>query len=435
MLGILHRKGILPIVLGVLLGSLIFATGSSCLAGSEKELLVFHWWTEGGERKAAETLITSFEKKFPGVKVIVNPVAGAGGVNLRAILASQLAAGAAPDSFQTLEGVKIKTYADAGYLAPVDEIWAEENLKQKYLLDDKMMKFGGHYYAVPVHAHRANVIWGDNGLFRELGLTAPDDVDELIDLCQKIEAQKPGVVPLAFGTRYKWPVVYLFDPILVSVAGSDFYKRFYTGKLNVEGNDVFRKALEKFGEVVPFTYRFHASKTCMEACDLIVNGKAAMYIHGDWAYGRFLTAGWKAGEKLFSHPFPSGIWIGHPDCFTLCKDGPNPVNGKRWLRNLCNPQVQIDFSLIKGSTGVVRGIGPDAYPEVYRKDNMKDLNNPAVTKMGNAFAGLTPPDFMDDFQTILERFLYDRDIDRFVEDTQKALIADDVAAKMSWYWE
>jgi len=408
----------------------------TCTAQSPKGTLeLFHWWTEGGEWEALQKMYDLFLAKYPGVKIVDNPVGGGGGVNIRAVLTSKLAAGMPPDTFQELEGTKIKIYFDSGYLSPIDDVWQETNYEEKYLLDPHMVKFGGHYYAMPCHAHRANYMWYDKELFDELHIAPPKDLDDLVAICKLISKSKPDIVPIALGTRYKWLGIYLFDKAFLPTAGPDFYKNFYTGRVDITESDIFRKSLEKLKELIPYMYRFHAATTNFEAADMIVSGKAAITLQGDWTYGHFLSVGWEDGKQLGGVPFPQDIWIGHPDVFVFCKNAPHPEIAKLWLKHLAEPETQIAFSLLKGSTACIKGVPPDTYPEPFRQTNMQQLNDPTVTKMGNAFAVLTTTAFVEDFQDIIAQFLYDGDIDLMIENAQKALDRDEVAKEMEWYWE
>jgi len=421
----------------VLVSMLLFCLGGSIasLAEPSGELVLFHWWTEGGEKEAMHKAFELFEAKYPKIEIVENPVAGGGGANIRAILSSKLAAGMPPDSFNELEGYRLKAYVDPGYLAPIDEIWEELEFENTYLLDAQMMKVGGHYYGMPFHANRSNYIWYDKKLFDELKLSTPKDFDELLAICQTISEAKPQVVPLALGTRFKWPAIYVWDTIFLATVSVDFYKEFYTGRIDVSKSPEFRQALENFKELMPYMYKFHTTKTNFEAADMVVKGKAAMYLMGDWAYGRFLADGWEWGKELGGWPFPDNVWIGHPDCYVYCQDAPNPENLKLFLKHLAEPETQIALSLVKGSTACVKGVPADTYPEGLRRHNMEQLNDVSVPKLGNAFAGLTSAAFVEDWQDILAEFLFNQDINQVIEKTQKVLIRDEVAEEMSWYWE
>ena len=403
--------------------------------GPSGELILFHWWTAAGEKEAMHKSFELFEQRYPDVDIVENPVAGGGGANIRSVLASKLAAGMPPDGFNILEGAKIKVYIDSDFLEPIDDIWYASGMEDKYLLDKKMLNINGHYWAMPFHANRANYIWYDKQLFEELGLTMPKDADDLLDVCKTIAAKKPDIAPISLGSKYKWTTIYTFDTVLLSMLGSEFYKDFYTGKVDIESNADLRSVVEKFKKLVPYIYEYHSTKTWDEAADLVFNHKAAMYIMGDWAYGRFLSMGWKYDVELGGWPFPDEIWFGHPDCYTLCKGAPSPDLIGLFLENESVPETQLQLSLLKGSTACVKGVDPSDYPDRLRQHNMAQLLDPTVPKMGNAFAGLSTPAFVNDFMEILQEFLYDVDVDLMLKRTADSMAKNNVKEEMAWYWE
>ncbi|PWH17537.1 MAG: ABC transporter substrate-binding protein, partial [Ardenticatenia bacterium] len=196
---------------------------------SGKELIVYHWWTAGGEREAMNKIFEWFNKKNPDIKIVDNPIAGGGGITLKTVLLGLLAAKMPPDTFQSLSGAELKMYVDGNYIDPVDDIWQANNLDANYPpVIGRMTLFNGHHYGIPMNAHRANWLFYSKKLFDELGLQPPQDVDEMIAAAKTIKEKKPDVAPIGIGTREKWPAVFLFDVVLLSVGGPDAYEKFYT---------------------------------------------------------------------------------------------------------------------------------------------------------------------------------------------------------------
>jgi glucose/mannose transport system substrate-binding protein len=70
---------------------------------------------------------------------------------MKAAMKSLVLAGEAPDSFQLHAGYEGKPYYDAGYLDQIDDLWTQQGLSavMPSVVQD-MVKFGGHYYAVPL---------------------------------------------------------------------------------------------------------------------------------------------------------------------------------------------------------------------------------------------------------------------------------------------
>ena len=111
-----HRKLIAVLVALLLLGVM------SVFADSPNDLVIYHWWTAGGEKQAIDAVLQGFTKKYPEVSVIQNPVAGGGGSVETAQIKTMIMAGNAPDTFQVLLGSgQLAQWVPV--LEPIDDIW------------------------------------------------------------------------------------------------------------------------------------------------------------------------------------------------------------------------------------------------------------------------------------------------------------------------
>ena len=225
-------------------------------SAASHDLTVYHWWTAGGERQAMDKVEADFKAAYPDIVVHDTPAAGGGGITLKTVMQGKLAANMPPDTFQSLAGGELKTYVDGGYLDNVDDIWAAQDLNSKFrAVLSKMVTFNGHKMAIPVSIHRANWLFYNVPIFRQYGLNPPRDVDELIADSKFLASH--GVTPIGLGTRDKWTAVFLFDVVLLSVAGPDVYEQFYTGLLDPQTDPRIRTAFQKFAELVPYVYPGH----------------------------------------------------------------------------------------------------------------------------------------------------------------------------------
>ncbi|MBN2550423.1 MAG: carbohydrate ABC transporter substrate-binding protein, partial [Anaerolineales bacterium] len=73
----------------------------------KQQVEVFSWWTGGGEAAGLEAMIKVFNAKNPDIEFINAAVAGGAGTNARAVLATRLQAGDAPDSWQGHAGQEL----------------------------------------------------------------------------------------------------------------------------------------------------------------------------------------------------------------------------------------------------------------------------------------------------------------------------------------
>jgi glucose/mannose transport system substrate-binding protein len=419
---------------------LILAGTAGLFAGGQKEaaaneFIIFHYWTAGGEKEAIDALYKIYQKAHPDVKILENPVAGGGGANMLAVLMSNLESGNPPDAFQDHQGNVQKAYVDAGYVLPVNDIWKEANFEARINpVWVKTLKFGGSVYSVPINAHRTNWLWYNIALLRDAGVKPPESYDELLDACKKLKAAKPAVSPLSLGTREKVWSTYLYDMCLVSAGGPDFYEKAHTGKVDFLTDPTFRKAVQRYADLIPYIYPYHATKSWDEAGALIKTGEAAMYWMGDWILGYYLNIG-MVPEKDFSvTAIPKEIWMGHADTFPLPKGAPHPKLAKDWVRMITTNEAQKDFNLIKGSVTIVKDVPPSVYPDPFRQRSAKDLAS--LRGVIDGFhGGMMTAGFGDDMQDILTQFLTDGNVDNTIKEIAASAERNKIAAANDWFWK
>ena len=127
----------------------------------KQQVEVFSWWTGGGEAAGLDAMIVVFKEKYPDIEFVNAAVAGGAGTNARAVLATRLQAGDAPDSWQGHAGQElIGTYVAAGQLEPLNFLYEQNgwlDVMPETLIP--LISEGGNIYSVPVNIHRANVLW------------------------------------------------------------------------------------------------------------------------------------------------------------------------------------------------------------------------------------------------------------------------------------
>lgn len=87
------------------------------------EVEVLHWWTSGGEAKAAAALKATLQAKGHTWKDFA--VAGGGGDSAMTVLKSRVVSGNAPAAAQ-IKGPSLQEWASEGVLATIDDVAATE---------------------------------------------------------------------------------------------------------------------------------------------------------------------------------------------------------------------------------------------------------------------------------------------------------------------
>ena len=399
------------------------------------DLTVYHWWTAGGERQAMDRIEQDFNLAYPDILIHDNPTAGGGGITLKTVMQGLLAANMPPDTFQSLAGGELKTYVDGGYLDNVDDIWAAQDLDQKYpAVLGQMVTFNGHKMAIPVSIHRANWLFYNVPIFKQFGLTPPTDVDELIADAKVLQAH--GVTPIGLGTLDKWTAVFLFDAVLLSVAGPDVYEQFYTGLLDPQTDPRIRTAFEEFAQLVPYVCPDHGSHTWSDMPSMLGSGQVGMMVLGDFAAPLLTDAGYKEGPGWEAVGFPqkpSEVFLMVIDTFTRPRAAQHPDATTDWLDNLVSAKTQADFTILKGSIAANRDVPVSTYPDPLQQRASEAFKTLQVVP-SSIHGALSPLAFLDAWQDLVTVFLYSPDVDRALSQTAMLMKSYDVAGNSAWYW-
>ncbi len=205
------------------------ATVAPTAAMSQVE--VFSWWVGPGEADGLAAMVKIFEAKYPNIKFINAAVAGGAGTNAKAVLATRLAAGDPPDSWQAHAGQEIiATFVVAKQVAPLDDFFAKTGFASvlpKTLLP--LISQDGHPYSVPVNIHRSNVLWYNPNVLKAAGVTANPKTDfktwaDFFAVCDKIKAA--GKTCLALGAP--WTAIHLFENVVIGTIGPDKWNGLWT---------------------------------------------------------------------------------------------------------------------------------------------------------------------------------------------------------------
>ncbi|MEG1040591.1 MAG: ABC transporter substrate-binding protein, partial [Pseudomonas sp.] len=272
----------------------------NAIAADTGTVEVLHWWTSGGEAKAVETLKAQVQKD--GFIWKDNAVAGGGGAAAMTVLKTRAISGNPPAAAQ-IKGPDIQEWGALGLLTELDDVSKANNWDT--LLPKKVaeiMKYDGHYVAVPVNIHRVNWLWINPQVFDKAGAKVPTTLDELFAAADKLKAA--GFIPLAHGGQ-PWQDSTVFEDLALSILGPKGYRAAFvdldentlTGEQMIE---VF-KTLQRLGTYMDPN---RAGRDWNIAAAEVISGKAGMQIMGDWAKSEWTAAGKVAGKDYQCVAFP-----------------------------------------------------------------------------------------------------------------------------------
>ena len=372
---------------------------------------VFSWWTGGGEAAGLDAMIKVFAEKYPNVEFINAAVAGGAGTNARAVLATRLQAGDAPDSWQGHAGQElIGTYVKANQLEPLNFLYEQNgwlDVMPATLIP--LISENGDIYSVPVNIHRANVLWYNPKILADNGVEVPATLDDFFAAMDTLKAAGMDA-PLAMGEQ--WTAMHLFETIMLATLGPDEYSKLWTGEKSWDDADV-ATALENYKKALTYTNSDAASLSWQDASQLVVEGDAAFNVMGDWAEGYFKELGKEPMVDFGWTPVPgtSGTFQFLSDSFVLPVGAPDREAAIAWLTTAGSKEGQDAFNPVKGSIPA-RSDGDKTLYDVYLQSAMEDWAKDTV--VGSLTHGVVANDsWKDTINTALGLFLLDQDVATF----------------------
>ena len=374
---------------------------------------VFSWWTGGGEAAGLEAMIEVFSEIYPDVEFQNAAVAGGAGTNARAVLATRLQAGDAPDSWQGHAGQElIGTYVAADQLESLNFLYEEKgwlDVMPETLIP--LISADGNIYSVPVNIHRANVLWANPAVLEEYGVEMPTTLDEWFAAMDALQAAGMDA-PLAMGEQ--WTALHLFETVLLASMGPDAYNGLWDGTNDWSGPEV-TQALDDFAKVLTYTNSDASALSWQDAGQIVIDGDAAFNVMGDWQEGFFRELGEVPGEGYTWAPVPGtdGNFQFLSDSFVLPVGAPHRDAAIAWLTVAGSKAGQDAFNPVKGSIPA-RSDGDVALYGEYLQSAMDDWASNNV--VGSLTHGVVANDsWKSEIDTSMGLFLGTQDVAGFQE--------------------
>ncbi|HET6485934.1 MAG TPA: extracellular solute-binding protein, partial [Spirochaetia bacterium] len=319
------RKGIGLLIVLVLLvagATVSFAAGGKEAGGAKGT--VTYWdsvnvadpndpnvvWQQGN--------MDAFKAKYPNINV-ERTIVSNGDEYLNKITTA-MAAGNAPDIFQTWLSGRLEPFVTAGRVIPLDDIVnGDSDLKDTItpaFLDTGT--FNGHVYALATTL-TAEVVFYNKAIFSQYGLSVPATFGDLMKIVSTLKAN--GIVPFAMGNKDPWVGSIPFMAIFDRVGGQQIYKDImlaHTSKWNDPAFVQAAKYLLQLRDAGAYPDNFNAMDY-NEAVQLFKDGKAGMWFNGTWELASLLKAIPDKDLGFFNFPdIPGGK--GTAKSFLLNKD-------------------------------------------------------------------------------------------------------------------
>jgi glucose/mannose transport system substrate-binding protein len=405
------------------LRSALFAGLSVCAVTSAHaaDLEVTHWWTSGGEAAAVAEFAKAFDAT--GHRWVDGAIAGGGGT-ARPIMISRILGGDPMGATQFNHGQQAQELVEAGLMRDMTEVAEAGNWREvihpQSLLDS--CTIDGRIYCAPINIHSQQWLWLNNGVFEQAGLPVPTTWDEFAEAAPT--PREAGIIPMAIGQQ-PWQTTLTFQVLMVALAGPEAYTSIF-GDRDVE--------LARSDEIARV---FEAAATAREmsagsnvqdwnqATNMVITGRAAGQIMGDWAQGEFAVAGQTAGEEYTCLP---GLGVNRVimtggDAFYF----PNIDNDEvreaqdRLAEVMISAETQVAFNLKKGSLPIRGDVDLEAANDCM-KQGLEILASGSIISSPDQ---LMDPDSLNSINDLFVEFFNDTSV---TAEAAQARFADLVAA-------
>lgn len=371
----------------------------------EVQVELFSWWVNPGEAEALQAMVDLHKVRFPHER-IYNRVVDSG-MNAKQELSDRLAADDPPDLFQQNAHDMRQFLADnPGKIEPLDDLFASSRLSSEVVaevLDN--VSVDGRVYSMPVNMHRENALFYNKQIFADHSIRPPTTVAEFFAICETLK--EAGVTPVA--TSYQgWIQRIMFNSLAMGVMGGQGFNDQWNGVTAFDEAQL-GDAIDNLNRVLTDYANEPADMDFgwTQAADMVHDGEAAMFFHGDWAKGYFVQLGWEPNVDFGVVGAPGAsdmFWYG-VDVFALPAGAKNPRAALDFLGTVASIDGQVAFNTVKGSSPMRLDV-PDNRLDEMGQDVLADLQAASVRSIVRN---------KDAYDTALSAYATDRDKDALIQ--------------------
>ncbi|MAZ18514.1 MAG: sugar ABC transporter substrate-binding protein [Ahrensia sp.] len=208
----------------------------------------------------------------------------------------------APDLANWYAGNRMAPFVNSGQFQDVSDVWDENNLHETLASAAASMTIDGKQWGVPYTYYQWGIYYNKTA-YEQAGVEVPETWEEFIANCEKFKAA--GIDCVTTGTKALWPAAGIFDYLDLRTNGYDFHMDLTAGKV-AWTDDRIKATFAEWAKLVEPGYitANHAALDWQDAASLLIQGKAANYVMGNFAVAVFKDGG-MTDDTLGFMPFPT----------------------------------------------------------------------------------------------------------------------------------
>lgn len=350
----------------IALKSAVFGLAASALmattAMAQQRTLTYYADFDPAPLAAFEAAIADFEAANPDIDVQLQNFDHEG---YKTAIRNFLTADA-PDLANWYAGNRMAPFVNSGQFQDVSDVWDENNLHETLASAAASMTMDGKQWGVPYTYYQWGIYYNKTA-YKEAGVEVPETWDEFIANCEKFKAA--GIDCVTTGTKALWPGAGIFDYLDLRTNGYDFHMDLTAGKV-AWTDDRIKATFAEWAKLVDPGYitANHAALDWQDAASLLIQGKAANYVMGNFAVAVFKDGG-MTDDTLGFMPFPTinpdvpRAEEAPTDTVHIPAGAENVEDAKKFLAYLATADVQTKLNEALGQLPINNGssVADDPY--------------------------------------------------------------------------
>lgn len=244
----MKRNVVICLLIALVLGGSLFAAGTAeqkPTGTQEKTVLEFWTWRpEDVDFYASQ--IAKFEAANPDITVVQTAHKN---TEYNTILSASLSGGSGPDVFQGRAYGGLATFADSGFLEPLEQWMPELKNYSATALLGATSPTDGKIYGSPAVSQTVFMFY-NKAIYKELGLSIPKTWNELIANFEA--AEKAGYIGLGNGAKDGWTLETMLGGMGAGFyGGTEFYNAVVKGDKNFQ-DPAFITMVEKMKSLTKY---------------------------------------------------------------------------------------------------------------------------------------------------------------------------------------
>jgi len=309
---------------------------------------------------AMEALIADFEAANPDIDVQLTNFDHEG---YKTAIRNFLTADS-PDLANWYAGNRMAPFVNAGQFMDVSDVWEANGLSEQLASAKASMTIDGKQWGVPYTYYQWGIYYNRDA-YKAAGIDAPDGGvtwEQFLANCETLKAASIDCVTT--GSKALWPLAGIFDYISLRTNGYEWHMDLTAGKIAWTDESV-KKVFAELGRLQPYLTANHAAIDWQDAAALLVQGKAANYVMGNFAVGVFKEGG-MTNDNLGFLVFPE-ITPGLPraeeaptDTIHIPAGAKNVEDAKKFLAFVASAEAQTKWNAAVGQLPTNKGSSVDA---------------------------------------------------------------------------